>query len=615
MAKYHIKVGRLALTLFLILAAGQAWGATYYAASGGSGSTCSEVSPCLFGVAIRDKATTNGDVVYLRAGTHNTFDSGTYWRFNIAAGGTVTVKPYPGETAVIETPGTAATYVFLVANAALAVFDGTGGTLILQDNIGAPAIPIARSFEANHNLKFMNMTIDWREAGNISTFSPYAVTSAGGSIEIIDCTFKNAGTVNYGLVALGNGATYPFALTITGTTFDQVGAILISVGDRPVNFIFENNIIESWNGTSSTNFRNVAVAGNNFRVRYNTFKMDAAARGVLTYSDASAQDAVANPANYVEEYNVFYCSACEPLNQETGGEIINAFHYLGSGATGYYAPISNTNYYLDPTSPEAATVLSGSKPVRSPLGGVVGFGDSIMYGTAATSSANKWYSKFTALSGVAITVDDFTVMSGLRVPGSYFQIDRAMMQHSPQTVFVSIGINNLLGPYPANITAAQAAVAIEGLLQKIKNWGATPIWLGCESRTGNPPDNTIVTDTNTAVGVWCAANGVRYDSILARMVFDADWKTKYYADLTTNVHPDDDGHLLIGSLAENLYFNRKPYWVSAANIDSLQAGTYQHPLTKVQADAIEALNGERAREKGKWIFDGDDQIPKYYRIP
>ena len=37
------------------------------------------------------------------------------------------------------------------------------------------------------------------------------------------------------------------------------------------------------------------------------------------------------------------------------------------------------------------------------------------------------------------------------------------------------------------------------------------------------------------------------------MALNANWKTDYYADLTTNIHPNDAGHLLIANLAKDLY--------------------------------------------------------------
>ena len=95
------------------------------------------------------------------------------------------------------------------------------------------------------------------------------------------------------------------------------------------------------------------------------------------------------------------------------------------------------------------------------------------------------------------------------------------------------------------------------ILQKIAAYGAHPFWLGISSLTGNPPVNTNVTAINSLVQSACNTNGWQYipNTILTQMMLDASWTTDYYADLTTSVHPNDAGHLLIAKLAMNLFYN------------------------------------------------------------
>lgn len=108
------------------------------------------------------------------------------------------------------------------------------------------------------------------------------------------------------------------------------------------------------------------------------------------------------------------------------------------------------------------------------------------------------------------------------------------------------------------------------------------------------------------------------------MEYRSDWSNVdvYYSCLkgtggcTPDVHPNNAGHLLIASIAANLYYNKWFCWVDSANTDSLQAGTRLHPLTTTQLNAVGdtlIADGTKARWRHKYIFDGDDMLPKYYR--
>ncbi len=108
------KIPRIVLPLMLAVAlvgftvaaaapriAAQAASAVYYAASNGTGTTCSLASPCSLDAGLGKLSA--GDTLYLRGGTYNQTvnidNSGT-------AGAYITVAGYPGETAVIDGQGT-----------------------------------------------------------------------------------------------------------------------------------------------------------------------------------------------------------------------------------------------------------------------------------------------------------------------------------------------------------------------------------------------------------------------------------------------------------------------------------------------------------------------------
>jgi hypothetical protein len=122
----------------------------------------------------------------------------------------------------------------------------------------------------------------------------------------------------------------------------------------------------------------------------------------------------------------------------------------------------------------------------------------------------------------------------------------------------------------------------------------------------------------------CVTNNWRYDSILHRMKYRSDWADPnvYYLCLTgtsgctVDIHPLNHGHLPIASIAANLYYNRFPYWVDTANVDSLQAGTRLHPLTTTQLNAVSDTlipDGTKARWRHKYTWNENEMLPKYYR--
>lgn len=114
---------KLSLVALFLLLTTNVWAASYYAVStGGSGTTCSEASPCILETAL-NKPTAGDDIVYLKcaSGTSCTFqlsdgESSTDSDMIITmrgvgtSGHPVLVKPYTGHTVVISAADTVASW-------------------------------------------------------------------------------------------------------------------------------------------------------------------------------------------------------------------------------------------------------------------------------------------------------------------------------------------------------------------------------------------------------------------------------------------------------------------------------------------------------------------------
>ena len=134
-------------------------------------------------------------------------------------------------------------------------------------------------------------------------------------------------------------------------------------------------------------------------------------------------------------------------------------------------------------------------------------------------------------------------------------VDWVMSVKKPKYVLVSIGANNLNGTvYPTGITAAQLVDDVMGVLERVEALGGVPLWLGIPSVSGTP-DNAAVEAANALIEAACDTNGWKSMSILAEMnaIAPSTWESDYYADLSTDMHPNDAGHALIGEIAERLF--------------------------------------------------------------
>ena len=63
-------------------------------------------------------------------------------------------------------------------------------------------------------------------------------------------------------------------------------------------------------------------------------------------------------------------------------------------------------------------------------------------------------------------------------------------------------------------------------------------------------DTETVNAINDAMEVHCATNGWVYLPWIDEMVKHSSWQTTYFTSISTNLHPNNAGHLLIGEVAE-----------------------------------------------------------------
>lgn len=181
-------------------------------------------------------------------------------------------------------------------------------------------------------------------------------------------------------------------------------------------------------------------------------------------------------------------------------------------------------------------------------------GDSIMDGSSA-SVGYRCFDVFEDLSGFDTVTDGTVAIGGTRAECSRYLIDYTIFNHLTDTIFLSCGTNNINAGTlkPTGITARTLADQIILNMQIIEDRGALPIWLGIGSQIGDPPDNDFTQDVNGYVEDACLQYGWHYTNWYEYMVEanPSDWATTYYADLTTDVHPNNAGH---GKIAEEALY-------------------------------------------------------------
>ncbi|MBU0614253.1 peptidoglycan-binding protein [Patescibacteria group bacterium] len=477
--------------------------------------------------------------------------------------------------------------------------------------------------------------------GSTTTVAFRMNIDADAGLTLIRPTVNDVGT----FISQGTASDYTDTITIVGGTFDMFYKIFNAGAYKATDLTFINNTV------LRGEFSPITLAGSSTgpdttaEVKNNIFVMKTDGtpgyeRSTFFVTAPAASQFIATPSNWDVTNNIFW-NTTTPASWASGdfNEIVHCGDEL--------LPIDKSNRFIDPDFVEIGTDWSdGSKDLSlnsstnitgrglnsallyvdhdgsawtgndigayanpsatpttiTPTTDTVAFsGDSIMWGAGSTST--KGYEAFDAMtSGVTVYGGTGRAIGGIGIDGFRFFVDYVMFTDTPETMMIANGLGNLTGP-ATNQTNAQLANEIIEVLEKVSDEGITPIWLGLESLMGNPPDNTNVAAVNRLVDVATENNGWAYGSILDSMSFNTDWKTDYYADLTADLHPNDDGHAVIAQLAENLYYDRYEYWIDDTTGAATGSATYQSPTLLATFNAMTDIYGGQS---GRTIYIGGD---------
>ena len=525
------------------------------------------------GITISGSRVAQGDTVYIRSGTYAETDASAVLS---AGSGSLTITPYNGETVIID-PGTLTNYMWRNPSYNIIIDGGVARSLTFQ-NSGASLKSVVYLSGGNTTITRTNIT-----DSAIRTTNGWATESgATGSLTMSrNLIHDMAGTTIW-----ATGATASFILNVTSNQVDTVkGFVHIEQSGVTLNE-FNNTIVRGTGQVHSISYPSVTInAANNIYV----LKTNGYLNHLFTVSYASL--GVWNFKNNIvwresitdwQDYSYIIYSLTYLYNIDKSNKFLDPkFTTYGTGYSDADLTLQNiaTNYAAGrgsnsslPVGGDYAGVSWPSNdnsvgcfinPILNPnpyptLTDNVAFaGDSIMAGQAASDVAHRAYSQFSNLFGLT-TINDasngLAAISGQQIEGSQWLIDRTIFEGAPKTVFISIGINNMNNGTPTSATNAERAQGVKVLFDKLIEAGITPVWLGVESKIGNPPDNTLPVDFNNEVNQICNTENMSCGSILNQMIDDSNWKTDYYSDLTSNVHPNNAGQLLIANLAEYLYY-------------------------------------------------------------
>lgn len=160
---------RLLIILILLMLPVSGWGATYYASPTGSGTTCSEGSPCTFEYAVETKGQ-NGDTIIVNNGTHGPFGQ-------LVVYNQLTILPATGATPVISMNASQHGFYFHGTNSR----NVTGLTLTGAGGASKRAI----FFDGGTNVTLNDITVDgWTNGPCL-----YARNAASGTLNRV--SFKD----------------------------------------------------------------------------------------------------------------------------------------------------------------------------------------------------------------------------------------------------------------------------------------------------------------------------------------------------------------------------------------------------------------------------------------
>jgi hypothetical protein len=609
----------IALVLWLIIIQ-VCFGATYYMREDGTAANKAAASSCDAAATSMSVATHNaetftaGDIIYVcnSGGTYST----TTW--NLPSSGTVGVPiRYIGSGGPILAIPTGQIVGF--GNNGHSYFEIDN--LIFRNTLNVNGFQVLLSGNVA-GVKFTGCLFDYGADTDIKTSVVFSDVSTSATAQFEKNSFVNTGGGHNICFNVADTVTGILNLTVYTNVFQLFNIGIISY--YPINLDLRNNTFIGATGQCV----HIGTSSPQIKIVNNLFDMTPENSKIAVYfTDAAAATIVADPAKLEIDHNGFW---------RDGGGLANDLRlFVFMGATNqYYFPLPITNYYLDPkfSGPGFAIQAGSYLAMRGDAaelptsqdnsyvdwsGAHIGaysnpaitantittnkaalHGDSIAYGFGASDDAHAAPAMFQTLTGLTTATNLYASYPGAGVVDGFWMIDQLMTVEHPQIVFSDMGANNVFwGMNPSLATYDNMANMQKLTFDKAKAWGATKVyWTGLTSDQGNPPDNTERDALQAAMETMCESEGISYDNLLGRYKFRSDWATHdvYYHCLDgdgcdIDPHPNDAGHLSIASVMENLYNGRYTYWLADANIGSLQAGTYQHPITAAQFNAITTL--------------------------
>ncbi|MBT3230885.1 hypothetical protein HN358_03875 [Candidatus Uhrbacteria bacterium] len=571
--------------------------------------------------ALTGSRVAKGDTVYLQAGTWA--EDQTNVAVGAGDGNAVTVAKYNDDVVTIQT-GTVTNGLFFI-NSIDMTFDGVN----FDNNdvaMGAKYIFGLYSTTTTVDLTFQNASIDGdNSSGYIRLFKLYGTQPHNVIINKADIT--NGGIV---VEAGGSGGTNN-NVTFFSSIVRSGYVVFYASTSSATTLVLKNNLFTRQTGYGFL----VSSASSTVDAKNNIFIGGGAfIQNIWNIGTDFGLAAIANNALFDVTYNYYY-SEDSPFTISTFGEIISSVQVVPY--------ISKLNWFVNPSftslgtdytlaagslvaqrgtndHPTDGTDINGTTYGTNDVGpyvnptltalpsldaSLVGWqGDSIMNGTGAVGEPTKSYSVYDDFM-TDDTVNNYG-LGGQFTRGLFWTVDQSIWTGRESSVVLSIGINDIVTPRGSQ-TNAQVSSKIVETMEKIADAGITPIFLGISSITGNPPDNADVDAVYDTVATSCTSEGWDCNSIQTQMENNADWKTDYYDDLTTNVHPNDAGHAIFARLAEYLSFSKSTMGTDEVDIGAGARLYYDGEFRNIGTPSAVTADFTVTPVGGVGTFDSDDR--------
>jgi hypothetical protein len=185
-------------------------------------------------------------------------------------------------------------------------------------------------------------------------------------------------------------------------------------------------------------------------------------------------------------------------------------------------------------------------------------GDSIARASYISRGSQKMGARFTAAVGSpSYDPRDYAVAS-LQANGFRWLVDYIMTERSPSVMACTIGVNNInVGHAPTAATPEEIAAVILNSLDRIAEWGATPLWIGSAPSAPSGEHLQDGLKVNAAVEAGCEKRGYLHGNLIEAFRDVENWTRVLYDGDGHGVHYDADGHAIAAEIAADLYRRAK----------------------------------------------------------